>query len=115
MDWNVLGLKFITKKIFNDWKIKIYQPTIACIIGRFYFKSSYNTRKSNYYRTLATRKMYAEEFILLTIKYSVEQYVFSGEVGFTVSMKSSFGRSLEHRLFKQLKIYDLEIWKWWKT
>ena len=38
--------------------------------------------------------MYAEKFILLKIKYSVEQYIFIGEVGFTVYIKSSFGRSL---------------------
>ena len=38
--------------------------------------------------------MYAEEFILLKIKYSVEKYVFISEVDFAVSIKSSFGRSL---------------------
>ena len=61
------------------------------------------------------RKMYAEEFILLKIKYSIEQYVFISEVGFTVSIKSNLDRSLVGtpaiQTVKNLWFRNMEKWK----
>lgn len=91
-----LTLRSIVNLVLQNFEIQISKSTINRIISGFNYslkRIHLIPERRNDERTIEIRKIYAEKFITLPVRYSENQYIYIDEVGFNVSMRSSYGRS----------------------
>jgi transposase len=90
-------LKSIRAKVFESYQISISERTIAKILSGFQFsykRTQVQPVRRNDEAALISRETYAREFMAHYTAAEEKTFVFIDEVGFCVSMRSRYGRSI---------------------